>query len=260
MNKKGLSAVLSMVLLILFIAIGVAFLWGMVSNFLHGKESSLNSGSDVIISDRNANNRLPSEFNTGDPGSSSEGGDDGGPTPSCTDSDSGRTHDIQGEVTCGSTILSDYCVNPSVLHDYYYDPGIDDYAEEEVSCGSGKECEGGLCIASSGNDLGTQSNPASSCLEIYNTGQTSDGDYWIDPDVGGPVQAFETRCDMGNGGWTLLMRISSTSGEHATNNEQVGDFPCDTSVNEICKVSTETINAFLAQTGEQVIKIKPDVP
>lgn len=62
-------------------------------------------------------------------------------------------------------------------------------------------------VASLGTDAG---NPATSCKAIFDLGeQTADGKYWLKP-ANAPA-AFQAYCDLKNGGWTLLLKTSSTS-------------------------------------------------
>ncbi|NML71922.1 hypothetical protein HHL23_19280 [Chryseobacterium sp. RP-3-3] len=56
-----------------------------------------------------------------------------------------------------------------------------------------------------GTTLGTFTNPANRCLEIYNDGQTTDGYYWVKD---ASANKFKTYCDMSNGGWTLIKSLS----------------------------------------------------
>ena len=55
--------------------------------------------------------------------------------------------------------------------------------------------------------LGSIQLPAVSCKRIYDSGQMQNGLYYLDVDSTGPMQAFQTYCDMVNdgGGWTLLL-------------------------------------------------------
>ncbi len=58
----------------------------------------------------------------------------------------------------------------------------------------------------------SQSNPAPSCGDILSDDAASpDGLYWLDPDGSGGIDAFETWCDMSDGGWALAAAVVSHS-------------------------------------------------
>jgi hypothetical protein len=48
-----------------------------------------------------------------------------------------------------------------------------------------------------------------SCRAYFDAGSSTDGIYDIDPDASGPLLPFQAYCDMLNGGWTLLMKLSA---------------------------------------------------
>jgi hypothetical protein len=56
-----------------------------------------------------------------------------------------------------------------------------------------------------GTTLGTFANPANRCLEIYNDGKRTDGEYYI---KGTGTDAVKTYCDMTNGGYTMIQSYS----------------------------------------------------
>ncbi|TNF24212.1 MAG: hypothetical protein EP329_25415 [Deltaproteobacteria bacterium] len=91
-----------------------------------------------------------------------------------------------------------------------------------------------------------QSNPAASCLEILTAdpGAASQS-YWIDPNGGATTDAFEVYCDMtfDNGGWTLLVKHTSTGLPFVTTAQNLGDmaFP---EVTSDAKVADAAINAL----------------
>ncbi|MEC9071433.1 MAG: fibrinogen-like YCDxxxxGGGW domain-containing protein, partial [Myxococcota bacterium] len=52
-------------------------------------------------------------------------------------------------------------------------------------------------------------NPGLSCLDVVAKGfGAGDGVYWIDPDGAAGDGAFQVWCDMTNGGWTLVLKLS----------------------------------------------------
>lgn len=53
--------------------------------------------------------------------------------------------------------------------------------------------------------LGTFANPANRCIEIYNDGKRTDGEYFI---KGSGTDVVKTYCDMTNGGYTLIQSYS----------------------------------------------------
>lgn len=63
--------------------------------------------------------------------------------PSCTESDAGRDYDTFGVVNCGAALYPDQCFSPTIVREYYYDAGIDDWNEELHACEYG--CDKGAC-------------------------------------------------------------------------------------------------------------------
>lgn len=86
------------------------------------------------------------------------------------------------------------------------------------SNGSETKIVGGNCMDVTG--VGTTLNPyiinfstpgkiqttaGATCKQLFDTGcAATDGTYWINPNAGSTVDAFEVYCDMGDGGWTRL--------------------------------------------------------
>ena len=64
-------------------------------------------------------------------------------------------------------------------------------------------------LVESGCVIGEFDCPGTSCENILNNGgSVGDGVYWIDPDSAG---SFDVYCDMGNGGWSLLLSADGNS-------------------------------------------------
>jgi hypothetical protein len=81
--------------------------------------------------------------------------------------------------------------------------GTDDGGMERVSVTISPACNEG---SGSGEDC-----PGESCLQILGDGHdTGDGEYWLDPDGSGAVEAY---CDMSidGGGWTRIFMANSSS-------------------------------------------------
>ncbi|TNF24887.1 MAG: hypothetical protein EP329_24170 [Deltaproteobacteria bacterium] len=75
------------------------------------------------------------------------------------------------------------------------------YWIREDTCATDADCTSGYCQAN-GTCLAVQT----SCLSLYNAGQTTSGAYTIEPPGNGPVEVY---CDMVNdgGGWTLVAKV-----------------------------------------------------
>jgi hypothetical protein len=92
-----------------------------------------------------------------------------------------------------------------------------DAAPDPRKCVDIQEClvDNGGCVAP--NDVCSEQYAAppvcvafrASCHAYLNAGSTQDGIYEIDPDAAGPLTSFQVYCDMQNGGWTLLMKLSA---------------------------------------------------
>lgn len=69
---------------------------------------------------------------------------------------------------------------------------------------------------------GTFADPANRCLEIYNVGQRTDGEYWVKTSSSDatPVKTF---CDMTNGGYTLVWSYSEKTAYNTSNNSLYGN-------------------------------------
>ncbi len=99
--------------------------------------------------------------------------------------------------------------------------------DQDVSSGGEEYGIDNFCVWVTDADTappGSQVNPGSSCKDILDAGaSTGDGVYTIDPDGSGG--AYDVYCDMGNGGWTLLMK---------------GDGDCDYQYNDAVWTSGNT--------------------
>lgn len=82
-----------------------------------------------------------------------------------------------------------------------------------------------------------------SCLAIFTAGEsTGDGTYTVDVDGAGPSAPFQVRCDMANGGWTLIMTSSSADRTDETA-VQTQTTDC-TSLTAFCNVSSKAWSGY----------------
>ncbi|MBL8784347.1 MAG: carbohydrate binding domain-containing protein, partial [Deltaproteobacteria bacterium] len=92
--------------------------------------------------------------------------------------------------------------------------GVPGYQGTETTCDAiDNDCDGETDEGCS-TPIGTQQNPATSCLQIREASPSPpDGSYWLDPDGAGPVPAFQAVCDLTHdgGGWTLAYAYTFTA-------------------------------------------------
>ncbi|HTK04833.1 MAG TPA: fibronectin type III domain-containing protein [Candidatus Eisenbacteria bacterium] len=67
------------------------------------------------------------------------------PPPACTDSDGGKSYEVQGTVTAGASSFPDSCTDSSTLREYYCDGAT--AKNESHDCGTGFKCSAGRCTA-----------------------------------------------------------------------------------------------------------------
>jgi hypothetical protein len=129
--------------------------------------------------------------------------------------------------TCGSDgtwgPVTDPCVPKTCAYGVNGDCGDSAYvdcvdaAPNPRNCIDIQEClvNNGGCVAP--NDVCSEQYAApplcvylrASCRAYLDAGSSLDGVYDIDPDASGPLAPFQVYCDMQNGGWTLLMKLSA---------------------------------------------------
>ena len=102
------------------------------------------------------------------------------------------------DVTAATTSITLYASGTPI------NPGIFTYDVIMPGSGGTRKCSIPVTVQSSTGDF---RNPAKNCLEIYNAGRTTDGEYWIKTSSSNNA-AVKTYCDMTNGGYTLLASYS----------------------------------------------------
>lgn len=102
------------------------------------------------------------------------------------------------EITNVSTSITLYASGTPI------NTGIFVYDFNMPGSGGTRKCSINIIVKSS---LGGFKNPAKNCLEIYNSGVTTDEEYWIKTSSSNNA-AVKTYCDMTHGGYTLLASYS----------------------------------------------------
>jgi hypothetical protein len=135
-----------------------------------------------------------------DPSKGCQGLAVGGP---CDDGSACTGNDVCTKGKCGGVAITCDDGNPCTADACNAQSGCTAPAVADgQACGGNGVCKAGVC------SLGSQANPASSCLAILKAIPASaSGVYWLDPNKTG---GFEAYCDMvtEGGGWTSLVHMS----------------------------------------------------
>ena len=212
MNKRGLSAIITTLLVVVLVLVAVGIVWGVVRNIITEGVEELELGkltlsleiNDVQVVGSNVNVRVKRN-----PGAGKLSGikfviSDGVNKKVIDETDGFILDELGSHVfTFASADLGSVAFVKEV--------SIAPIFETE----SGREIFGDEVDVEELPDVGTQVDPVLSCLDLKFL--AGDGVYWIDPDDSGGEAAFQVYCDMttDDGGWTLVVKALAGSQSHA---------------------------------------------
>ncbi len=205
-NRRGLSAIVVTLILILLSLVAVGIVWAVVNNIIQGRseEASTEFGQffvnlelEKVQINPNGDLTITVKRGVGE-------GEVSGIYFVISDGINSKTVQKDAEVSGIGTELGEqtFTILSSEI------TGLTDIKEISIApvskSESGKETIGNIAdtyTVSSGQLPGGEDNPSSSCLDLLNAGRTTDGTYWISVDD----DDFRVYCDMttDGGGWTL---------------------------------------------------------